>query len=128
MGPFMPLFLIGLLVVLTLALGQPYELWREAWPWALAYYGTALAGDLKTTLEGLRRGHRESNLFYARALRFGPWGMPLVDLGLLSLKTVFLTRLTGDPLLSYPLALTIAGHGHLVGFLWNLAQLREQQS
>ncbi|WP_135256352.1 hypothetical protein [Thermus caldilimi] len=126
--PFLVYPLIGLLTIYTLALGlgQP-EVWKEAWPWALAYYGTTLAGDLWTTLRGLERGYRESNLLYAKALQFGSWGMPLVDLGLLSLKVVFLTRLTGDPLLSYPLALAIAGHGHLVGFLWNLGQLTRAQ-
>ncbi|WP_216641819.1 hypothetical protein [Thermus scotoductus] len=49
--------------------------------------------------------------------------MPLVDLGLISLKTVFLNRLTDDPVLSYALALTIGGHGHLVGTIWNTGQL-----
>ena len=62
-------------------------------------------------------------LAYTRALTLGPWGMPLVDLGLISLKTVFLNRLTDDPLLSYALALTIGGHGHLVGTIWNTGQL-----
>ena len=41
----------------------------------------------------------------------------------ISLKTVFLNRLTDDPVLSYALALTIGGHGYLVGTIWNTGQL-----
>lgn len=120
----MPFLLIGLLVVFTLAFASANpEEWRGMWAWVLGYYGTALAGDLWTTLRGLERGYREANLLYAKALLHGPWGMPLVDLGLISLKVVVLTRLLGDPLLAYPVAFAIAGHGHLVGFLWNTGQL-----
>lgn len=120
----MPWLLIGLLTVYTLALGlENPSLFKDEWPWVLVYYGMALLGDLATTLKGLEKGYREGNLLYARALTLGPWGMPLVDLGLISLKTVFLNRLTDDPVLSYALALTIGGHGHLVGTIWNTGQL-----
>uniref|UniRef100_A0A7V4A0S5 DUF5658 domain-containing protein n=1 Tax=Thermus tengchongensis TaxID=1214928 RepID=A0A7V4A0S5_9DEIN len=117
----MPFLLIGVLTVYTLALalGSP-EVFREAWLYALVYYGVSALGDTWTTLEGLRRGYREGNPLYARALSWSPWGIFLVDLGLLSLKVVFLSRLGFDPTVAYPVALVIGGHGHAVGFLWNL--------
>jgi len=119
-----PFLLIGVLTIYTLALalGSP-EVFRGAWLYALAYYGVSTAGDTWTTLEGLRRGYREGNPLYARVLAWSPWGMFLVDLGTLSLKVVFLLRLGLEPALAYPVALVVAGHGHLVGFLWNLGQL-----
>ncbi len=116
--------LIGVLTLYTLllALENP-GVFPGAWLHALVYYGVAAAGDTWTTLEGLRRGYRESNPLYARALSWSPWGMFLVDLGMLSLKAVLLSRLGMDPTVAYPVALVIAGHGHAVGFLWNLGQL-----
>lgn len=123
----MPFLLIGLLTVYTLAfaLENPAFFLKE-WYWMLVYYGTGLLADLTTTLKGLERGYREANPLYAKALAFGPLGVVLVDLGLLSLKAFFLQRLTGNPLLSYPLALAIGGHGHWTGALWNWGQLWER--
>ncbi|RTH01951.1 hypothetical protein CSW50_08610, partial [Thermus scotoductus] len=99
----MPFLLIGVLTVYTLALalGSP-EVFRKAWLYALVYYGVSALGDTWTTLEGLRRGYREGNPLYARALSWSPWGIFLVDLGLLSLKVVFLLRLGFDSTVAYP--------------------------
>ncbi|WP_243028994.1 hypothetical protein [Thermus albus] len=123
----MPLLLIGLLAIYTLALGLAHpEILRANWYWAVVYYGTAVLWDTWTTLRGLALGYREGNPLYARALAFpmlGPLGILLVDAGLLSLKAFFLMRITQDPILSYALAFVIGGNGHLVGGLWNAGQI-----
>jgi hypothetical protein len=125
----MPFLLIGVMTVYTLllALGSP-EAFRGAWLYALAYYAVTAFGDTWTTWEGLRRGLREANLLYSRALALTPWGIFLVDPAMISLKAVFLTRLGLDPLTVYPVAFVIAGHGHLAGFLWNLGALMEKRA
>lgn len=124
----MPLFLIGLLTTLTLGLALAYPgAFREAWFHALVYYAVNAVGDTWTTWQGLARGYREANPLYARALALTPWGVFLVDLGQISLAALLLTRLGFDPLTAYPAALTIAGHGHLVGFLWNWGVLLERR-
>jgi len=124
----MPFLLIGVMTTYTLllALGSP-EAFRGAWLYALAYYAVTAFGDTWTTWEGLRRGFREANPLYSRALALTPWGIFLVDPAMISLKAVFLTRLGLDPLAVYPVAFVIAGHGHLAGFLWNLGGLMEKR-
>lgn len=124
----MPLFLIAFLNTFTLALAVTHAIaFQGVWMYTLVYYAVNAIGDTLTTWWGLARGYREANPLYARALALTPWGIFLVDLGKISLLALTLPRLGLDPLTAYPVAFTIAGHGHLVGFLWNWGTLLERR-